>query len=108
VPASDAAADGVINSMVDTAPRIVLPITPPERSPPALACLSPPRQRNGSGDKEEDEKHEADDETREAKIHRQACLPAEGSRRRRPAGAGLEDLEKVSQRALTSTAVLAR
>jgi hypothetical protein len=50
VPTGDAAADGVINSMLGTAPRIIFPITPPERSPAALACLSPLRQRNGSGD----------------------------------------------------------
>jgi len=69
VPAGDAAADGVTNSMLDTAPRIVLPITPPERSPATLACLSPHRQRNGYGDEQEDENHEADDGTREAKAH---------------------------------------
>jgi len=69
VPAGDAAADGVIDSMLDTAPRIVLPITPPERSPAALTCLSPHRQRKGNGDEEEDEEHEADDGTREAKAH---------------------------------------
>jgi hypothetical protein len=65
VPPGDAAANGVIDSMVGAASGVVLPITQPERSPPALACLSPPRQRNGSCDEEEDEKHEADEGTRE-------------------------------------------